>query len=410
MHGEPEFDELHVPARDLRVERCPLDRRRRRRGPRSLHALQRRARLRFTPPSGSGVIRTPPDGVPSVSFTQSSDLGLGDSPEICDFSVDPGLCELSAGACFSTNSNSGDKFSSSEPRHVHASFSERVRIWSVNVCKLSRRKAELEARLLNANVDILLLQETWLTDSEEEVRINGFYLVGRLDRTSGPKAGFGGVAIYAHTSLSNIALQLKSQDSERIWCILHTNIGAFLVGNWYRAPDTGDASVLSLSTELASLRGDVVGVILAGDVNVHHRKWLRHSSGNSALGERLWNISKGEGLKQLVSKPTRGDYLLDIVLSDAGDLVKANVLPSIADHRVVSIDIDVVVARTSQSSREVWDFHKAEWDALRHVLRNCQWSTFLCEDSFDMSINAFCGNLFDVCAKYNPKKVFKTKH
>ena len=72
------------------------------------------------------------------------------------------------------------------------SFSGQVRIWSVNVCKLMRRKAELEARLRNANVDILLLQETWLSDDVEEVRVAGFYLVGRLDRSTGPKAGFGG--------------------------------------------------------------------------------------------------------------------------------------------------------------------------------------------------------------------------
>ena len=46
-----------------------------------------------------------------------------------------------------------------------------MRIWSVNVRKLLHRKAELEARLVNANVDMLLLQETWLVKSVENVQI-----------------------------------------------------------------------------------------------------------------------------------------------------------------------------------------------------------------------------------------------
>ena len=70
-------------------------------------------------------------------------------------------------------------------------------MWSVNVCKLIWRKAEVEARLATADVDILLLQETWLCEAVEEVRISGLYLVDRLDRTTGSKSGFGGVAIYA---------------------------------------------------------------------------------------------------------------------------------------------------------------------------------------------------------------------
>ena len=94
-----------------------------------------------------------------------------------------------------------------------------------------RRKAELEARLRNANVDILLLQESWLSDDVEEVRVAGFYLVGRLDRSTRRKAGFGGVAVYARNSISNIALLSYSDSAERMWCILHINLRVVLIGN-----------------------------------------------------------------------------------------------------------------------------------------------------------------------------------
>ena len=105
-------------------------------------------------------------------------------------------------------------------------------MWSVNVCKLRRRKAELEARLANADVDMLMLRETWLCEAVEEVRISGFYLVGWLDRI----ARFGGVAIYARDSVTNIGLLVYSDTAERMWCILRTHLGVFVFGNLYRAP------------------------------------------------------------------------------------------------------------------------------------------------------------------------------
>ena len=91
------------------------------------------------------------------------------------------------------------------------SFCEQLRIWSVNVRKLVLRKAELEARLANANVDVLLLQETCLSESVEDVQIAGFYVVGRLDRSEGPKAGFGGVAVHVRNSVANIGLLSYSE-------------------------------------------------------------------------------------------------------------------------------------------------------------------------------------------------------
>ena len=188
------------------------------------------------------------------------------------------------------------------------SFSEHVRVWSVNECKLKRRKAKLEPRLANSDVAILMLQETWLCEAVGEVRILVFYLDGRLDRTVGFTAG-------------------------------------------------GDASIFSLSEEFAKLQADTfLGIILAGDVNIHHRKWLRHSRESTAIGKRLWNISRDAGLKQLVSDPTCGDCLLDIVRADVRDMVKVSESPSLANHRVDSLDINVNIKKIEAILREVWNF------------------------------------------------------
>ena len=53
---------------------------------------------------------------------------------------------------------------------------------------------------------MLLLQQRWLSENVAEIRVAGFYFVGRLDRSTGPKAGDGGVVIHAWNSVSTIAL------------------------------------------------------------------------------------------------------------------------------------------------------------------------------------------------------------
>ena len=112
------------------------------------------------------------------------------------------------------------------------------------------------------------------------MQIARFYVVGRLDRFEGPKAGYGGVAVYVRNSVANIGLLSYSKTTLRMLCFLHLKLGMFFIGNWYRPPDDGGTSISSLADEMSKLRKDVVGVILAGDMNIHHRMWLRYSREN----------------------------------------------------------------------------------------------------------------------------------
>ena len=87
---------------------------------------------------------------------------------------------------------------------------------------------------MNSDVHILMLQETWLSDNVESITIPGFHLVGRLDRLLGPKRGYGGIAILARDSLTNIALLECVEGAERMWCILHTRLAP-----WKLVPSSG---------------------------------------------------------------------------------------------------------------------------------------------------------------------------
>ena len=288
-------------------------------------------------------------------------------------------------------------------------FYANIRIWNVNCRKLLRRRAELEARLWNAGVDILLLQETWLSTDVESVTISGFSLVGRLDRLLGPKCGFGGIAIFARSSLTNIALLEYEDGAERMWCALLTNLGTILLGNWYRPPDDDGSSLDGLAAAINRLQGDVIGVLLVGDVNIHHQRWLHHSHSNTAVGERLWNICRDAGLKQLVKEPTRKQYLLDLVLPNIPELVKVAVLPEISDHRVVNIEVNAVVSISPAIERTVWMLTKADWDGLKADFSSTDWKLLFQDIDLEGSVRNFCNYIETCCIRRIPRRVISTR-
>ena len=49
--------------------------------------------------------------------------------------------------------------------------------------------------------------------------------------------------------------------------------------------------MLAVSDELASAP-TYVGIVIAGDVDIHHRKWLHFSKENSSIGQRFWKTWK----------------------------------------------------------------------------------------------------------------------
>ena len=131
--------------------------------------------------------------------------------------------------------------------------------------------------------------------------------------------------------------------SERLWLLVHSDLGAYLIGAWYRPPVQGEVdSIRSLRQEWSEINGEAVGTIILGDMNIHHVKWLKKSNRNSAEGEELHQFCKDTGMQQIVQEATRGKYKLDLVLTDVEE-AKCKVLPPLADHNCVLVHFDLPV-------------------------------------------------------------------
>ena len=77
-----------------------------------------------------------------------------------------------------------------------------------------------------------------------------------------------------------------------------------------------------------------------------------------------------EGTTQCVHEPTRGDYLLDLVLSDIPDCMTTSVLPPITDHRVVMAKIMIDQPNHRIIDRRVWHFRQANWPQLQRAFQH----------------------------------------
>ena len=128
----------------------------------------------------------------------------------------------------------------------------------------------------------------------------------------------GGVLMFVMDAYSaRVTLVGISEEAERIWAIVHSDRGPYLICCWYRPRDPGNTqSIESFETEYMQHKDGVLGTLMLGDLNVHSIRWLVHSARESPERRLMAETCRRLGLRQLVKQLTRGKYLLDVVLAD----------------------------------------------------------------------------------------------
>jgi len=131
---------------------------------------------------------------------------------------------------------------------------------------------------------VVCLQETWLDASTKEISIPGYEVVSRRDRHAG--ANRGGILTLRRSDFNGLVHVANTEGEERSWHFLKVGIDTILVGNWYRPGSTVHDNFSTLYTELGEYFAQVSGIILVGDLNIHHQRWLRFSNANTTIGRR----------------------------------------------------------------------------------------------------------------------------
>ena len=258
--------------------------------------------------------------------------------------------------------------------------------------------------------EFVAITETHLAQSVEALRLSNYELVSRRDR---PARQGGGIALYARWDVHPHIVHIRdSHILELSWHTLHSDAGPLLLGVWYRPPRRGEvASISVFDDELNQFEEDFIGRIIVGDMNVHNEEWLQFSRGESPEGRELETVCSSHGLKQCVKEATRGNYLLDLVLSDLGSCLRCAVHPGILDkdHRCVLCYVSISIPATPAVARTTFDFGKANWKEFRLFLSNYDWSLLMPDDDPDKAALDFTEFILLHAKRFIPVKVVKSK-
>ena len=112
------------------------------------------------------------------------------------------------------------------------------------------------------------------------------------------------------------------------------------VFNLYHNPDLDDQIFDCLLTSMAAVQAEAgrASLLLVGDLNGHHQKWLGSATTNRH-GVAAIDFTTVSGCDQLVVGPTHAHGgTLDILMSDVPDLVRVSVVAPIGnlDHSSLS--------------------------------------------------------------------------
>ena len=191
--------------------------------------------------------------------------------------------------------------------------------------------------------------------------------------------------------MSNKSLYGRGDEAETLWCLILRDSGTIALCDWYLPPGSSLAEIESLGSELADVSAKADTIVVAGDLNVHHISWLRFSNGDTTRGRHLKDICDNYGLRPNFFKPTRGNYMLDLCLTNSSS-ISTEVLPRIADHHALLVNIPDAVETRVLEPRLIWKLGDANWLAIESHLKDFDWS-ILSQGTVDEALDVFTREL-----------------
>ena len=141
-------------------------------------------------------------------------------------------------------------------------------------------------------------------------------------------------------------------------------------------------------------------VIIVGDLNVHHASWLRFSRGDTPRDRHLKDVCNSFGIRQLVSQPTREEYLLDLCLSSSS-CSKVRITCKIADHACLLVQEPDAIETRLLEPREIWKLDDANWPEIEKYISDFDWG-LLSEGTVDQALDVFMSVLDSQMHAYIP--------
>ena len=263
---------------------------------------------------------------------------------------------------------------------------------------------EFRVYLSENEPSIVCCTETWLNSNISDSEIVGClpYLVLRNDR----KGRGGGVAIFLRDFLQFETIVYVQNSKANSVCIdvydTH-NLAKMRLLCVYRPPNLTALESSEVNSLICDLLSVPHTVVLCGDFN-YNIDWVGQSCSGNPENEFLNSITS-MNLMQHVKTPTRGENILDLVISEASSVSNVEVTSGLSncDHSIVKFHIEMSTLLETIVPKP--DFRKANYDVIRQKLIAVDWfNVFSTHPTVDDMYSIFCRILYSIFETTVPLK------
>ncbi|KAF2344684.1 Endonuclease/exonuclease/phosphatase [Trinorchestia longiramus] len=103
-----------------------------------------------------------------------------------------------------------------------------------------------------------------------------------------------------------------------------------------------------------------------GDFNLPHINWT--TSQSQAPGSKLIDLTSTNSLQQHVNEPTRGNNILDLVMTTDLTINGLDVTNKIGDHQMIDFSLKVQDPNTRTQYKQVFDYKLTNFKLMREEL------------------------------------------
>lgn len=289
-----------------------------------------------------------------------------------------------------------------------------------NARSVSANLTEFHHLLYSGEYDVILITESWLHEGDTDGLLDpgGMYNIVRRDRVSGRG---GGVCAVIKRELQFIEV-CKGSDVELIAVDVIVGRAKYRYIVVYRPPYndvTGKAYMLQLTKTLTDLCTVKWPIFITGDFNCPDVCWQSFSAPADSIQDNFVDFTCDLGFSQLVTAPTRGSNILDLVLANEPLLicdVSIQCPVGNSDHDAVSFCIiedcvdDIqrcnVDCQASDNITAIYVWEEADYDAISLYLLSVDWHAMLASNlTVDNLWSAFSNTLQYAVDLYVPVRI-----
>ena len=233
--------------------------------------------------------------------------------------------------------------------------------------------------------DVVCVNETWLSSNVYNAEIlHPGYTIVRNDR----KTRGGGLMLGLKTSTFKSVREIEhNHDLEIAVAEVTTSSNMkMLVCSCYRPPDAEKSWMDKFESFLQDVCTRHSKIVVAGDFNLPRPCWNSRENGTGGNEHAFVKVLNDFFLEQMNTCPTRGESILDLVITSIPDRIKISEVlkPShteiSTDHSAVIFDLSLSCNPIPKIKRTVFDYRRADFDGLRSYLDSLDLSELISED------------------------------